>query len=178
MTKPRDEFGPGAVVVEGAVATLVFRRRLEHPPEAVWRALTEPSELATWYMTRATIDPREGGSVDFVSGPSRLRVTGRILTWDPPRVFEHEWKVAPRGELPSGEDAIIRWELHPDGAGTVLHLEHRKLNRDTAIGFAPGTHAFIDRLAALLDGLPLPEWQKRYQEVAGSYPPSWVSGKR
>ena len=44
--KPRDEFGPGAVVVEGALATLVFRRRLDHPPEVVWRALTEPSELA------------------------------------------------------------------------------------------------------------------------------------
>jgi uncharacterized protein YndB with AHSA1/START domain len=176
---PRDEFGPkGAVVIEGERATLVFRWRLAHPIEVVWKALTDPSELAVWYMTTAVIDGREGGSVDFVAGPSRLHVTGRVLTWDPPRVFEHEWKVAPRNELPSGENAIIRWELRRDGDGTILHLEHRKLNRATALGFAPGIHAFLDRLQAQLDRQPLPNWQERYQEVAPNYPPSWVSGRQ
>ena len=174
--KPRDEFGPrGAVVVDGAAATLVFRRRLEQPPDVVWRALTDPRELSMWYMTKAVIDSREGGAVDFISRPSSRHVTGRILTWDPPRVFEHEWKVAPRGEMPSGEDAVIRWELRADGDGTVLHLEHRRLSRDTALGFAPGTHAFIDRLVAHLSRQPLPDWQKRYQEVAPGNPPSWGS---
>ena len=173
---PRDELGPtGAVVMEGKLATLVFRRRFDQPPELVWRALTDPSELSKWYMTKAVIDPREGGAVDFVSGPSRLHVTGRILTWDPPKVLEHEWKVEPRGELPSGEDAVIRWELRRDGGGTILHLEHRRLNRETALGFAPGTHAFIDRLEAQLSGRPLPSWQERYQKVAPQYPPSWLT---
>jgi len=172
----RDEFGPtGAVVIKGEEATLMFRRRLAHLPEAVWKALTDPSELSNWYMTKAVIDGREGGTIDFIAGPSRLHVTGRILTWKPPTVLEHEWKVAPRTELQSGEDAIIRWELRRDGDGTVLHLEHRKLNRETALGFAPGTHAFLDRLEAQLGRLPLPNWQTRYQKVANQYPPSWVS---
>ncbi len=174
----REEFGPaGAVVAEGEMATLVFRRRLAHPPEAVWKAITNPSELSNWYMTKAVIDGREGGTVDFLAGPSRLHVVGRILTWKPPTVFEHEWKVAPRPELQSGEDAIIRWELRPDGDGTILHLEHRKLTRQTALGFAPGTHAFLDRLEAQLGGEPVPGWQERYQEVASQYPPSWVPRK-
>ncbi len=173
---PHEEFGPiGAVVTQGDKATLIFRRRLDSPPEAVWKALTDPAELSSWYMTKAAIDGREGGTIDFVSGPSRLHVTGRILTWDPPRVLEHEWKVAPRDELPSGEEAMIRWELRRDGEGTILHLEHRKLNRQTALGFAPGTHAFIDRLEAHLSRKPLPNWQERYQQVAPQYPPSWVS---
>ncbi len=173
---PRDEFGPmGAVVGEGAWATLVFRRRLTHPPERVWRALTDPAELSGWYMTKATIDGREGGSVDLLAGPSRLHVTGRILTWDPPWTFEHEWKVSPRPELPSGEDGVIRWELSRDGGGTILHLEHRKLNRQTALGFAPGTHAFLDRLSAHLGQESLPNWQERYQQVAPQYPPSWLT---
>jgi len=175
MTK-RDEFGPtGAVVTEGDRATLVFRRRLASSPEVVWKTLTDPLELSKWYMTKAVIDGREGGTIDFIAGPSRLHVTGRILTWRPPTVFEHEWKVAPRPELQSGEDAVIRWELQRDGEGTILHLEHRKLNRETALGFAPGTHAFMDRLQAQLGNLPLPNWQERYQQVASSYPPSWAS---
>lgn len=174
----RDEFGPnGAVNTSGDKATLVFRRRLEHPPEVVWKALTDPSQLTSWYMTKAEIDGREGGSIDFISGPSRLHVTGRILVWKPPLVFEHEWKVESRTELPSGEDAIIHWELQGEGSGTILHLEHRKLNTQTALGFAPGTHTFMDRLEAHLGGRPLPNWQERYQEVAPQYPPSWTTRK-
>jgi len=173
---PKDELSDvGKVVIEGDRATLVFRRHLAQPPEVVWRALTDPAELSGWYMTRATIDGREGGTVDLVAGPSRLHVTGRILTWDPPRIFEHEWKVAPRPELPTGEDAVIKWELYPEGEGTMLNLEHRNLNRQTALGFAPGTHAFLDRLAANVAQQPLPNWQQRYGEVASNYPPSWLS---
>jgi len=138
----REEFGPtGAVVMEGTKATLEFRRRLASSPEVVGKALTDSSELSRWYMTKAVIDGREGGTIDFIAGPSRLHVTGRILTWRPPTVFEHEWKVSPRPELQSGEDAIIRWELLRDGEGTILHHEHSELNRETALGFAPGTHA-------------------------------------
>src|SRR6266571_318726 len=167
----RNEFGPrGAVVMEGVKATLMFRRRLTHSPEAVWKALTDPAELSNWYMTKAVVDGREGGTIDFISGPSRLHVTGRILTWDPPRVFEHEWKVAPTPGLPSGEDATIRWELHQDGEETILQLEHSNLNRQTALGFAPGTHAFLDRLEAHLSRQPLPNWQERYTQVSSQYP--------
>jgi len=165
----------GNVVIDGDRATLAFRRRLSRPPEVVWKALTDPAELSGWYMTKATVDGREGGTVELHAGPSRLHVTGRILAWDPPNVFEHEWKVAPRPELPSGEDAVIRWVLIRDGEGTVLHLEHRNLNRETALGFAPGTHAFLDRLGAQLSQKPLPNWQERYGQVASRYPSSWLS---
>lgn len=168
----------GRVVEDGDKATLVFTRRLAHPPERVWKALTDPSELSGWYMTRATVDGRQGGTVDFVSGPSRLHVTGLILNWDPPRVFEHEWKVEPNEALPNGENTVIRWELQRDGNATILKLEHRMLNRQTALGFAPGTHSFLDRLEAQLDGRPVPNWQERYQAVAEQYPPSWVSGQK
>ncbi len=39
-------------------ATLAYRRRLAHPPERVWEALTEPDELAAWFPT--TIDGERG----------------------------------------------------------------------------------------------------------------------
>lgn len=172
MTSPAE---PGRVDIQGEKATLVFRRRLTHPPEAVWRALTDPGELVGWYMTKAVIEGRVGGRVDLIAGPSRLHVTGRILAWDPPRLLEHEWKVAPRPELPTGEDAVIRWELRRDGEGTVLQLQHRNLNRQTALGFAPGTHAFLDRLEAQLGRNQLPNWQERYTQVAPEYPPSWLT---
>jgi hypothetical protein len=33
-------------------------------------------------------------------------------------------------------------------------------------------HAFLDRLAAHLNGEKLPDWMERYEAVQGSYP-SW-----
>lgn len=175
MTARARREATGEVLLEGDRATLVFRRRYGHPPETVWRALTDPSELRGWYLTKATIEGREGGAVDFHAGPSQLHVTGRIRTWDPPRVFEHEWNVDPHPALPSGERAVIRWELQRDGEGTILWLRHENLRRLTALGFAPGTHAFLDRLGAHLNAQPLPDWQARYAQVAPQYPPSWVS---
>lgn len=160
----------GQVVLEGDSASLLFERRFAHPPEAVWAALTDPAQLRKWFMTTATIDGRPGGSVEMVSGPARLQWTGRILTWDPPRVYEYEWNIDPRPEMPEGERSIVRWELTPDGGGTVLTLAHRRLTKRTALGFAPGTHAFLDRLAAQLEAAPMPDWMGRYGEVKDAYP--------
>lgn len=64
---------------------------------------------------------------------------------------------------------MVRYELHADGAQTVLTFTHEGIGVATARGFIPGTHAFLDRLAAHLDGADLPEWGDRYAEVAPAY---------
>jgi uncharacterized protein YndB with AHSA1/START domain len=163
----------GSVEYDGGHATLTFSRWVGHPPEDVWSAITDPKQLQRWYMTRAVITEGKGGSIDFISGPSHFHATGRILRWDPPRLLEHEWKVEPRPELPSGEDSVVRWELSPDGEGTRITLTHQRLTGRTATGFAPGVHAFLDRLEAQLSGEPIPDWMGRVVEVRGNYPSMW-----
>ncbi len=163
----------GTVTVEGEHATIAFERRYAHPVQAVWDALTNPEHLARWYMTKARLDARPGGSVDYVSGISQFHVTGKILTWDPPRVFEHEWNVEPREHLPKGERSVVRWELTPDGDGTILRITHRHLTAQTAKGFVSGTHAFLDRLEDQLDGKELTNWVKRVDELRPVYGAPW-----
>jgi len=160
----------GQVQVDGAHASLHFVRRLRHGPERVWAALTDPAELKRWYMAQAEIDGRLGGSVAMTSGPAQFVWTGRILTWEPPRVFAYEFNAAPRPELPEGETTIVRWELVAHGDETELRLTHTRLTRPTASGFAPGTHALLDRLEAQLAGAPLPGFVERYAEVQALYP--------
>jgi uncharacterized protein YndB with AHSA1/START domain len=164
----------GTVTIEGGYATLRYERRLSHSPEVVWKAITDPRELAVWFNTKAAIDARPGGTIDFVSAPSGFHTTGRILVWDPPRIFEHEWHIASHPHIPGGEpESVIRWELVQDAAGsTLLTVTHRHLTKSTALGFAPGMHAFLERLAAHLDREALPGWMERYAAVQGSYP-SW-----
>lgn len=164
----------GTVTIEGGYATLRYERRLAHPRETVWNAITDPKELAAWFNSKAVIDGRNGGTIDFVTGPAGFHTTGRILVWDPPRAFEHEWHIDPHPQLPTGEaEAVIRWELARDGdSGTILTMTFSRLAKSTVLGFAPGMHAFLDRLAAQLSHETLPDWKVRYDAVKASYP-SW-----
>src|SRR5919197_6716866 len=152
----------GEVIIESEYATLRYERRLSYPREVVWKAITDPKELAAWFNNKAVIDARNGGTIDFVTGPAGFHTTGRILVWDPPRVFEHEWHTAPHPQLPNGEaEAVIRWDLVRDGdSGTILTLTFSRLTKQTALGFSSGMHAFLDRLAAQLDHRALPDWTK------------------
>ena len=161
----------GTVTIDGDYATLRFERRLLHSREIVWKAITDPIELASWFNTKAIIDGRNGGTIDFITAPAGFHTTGRILVWDPPHIFEHEWQIAPHPDLPSGEpEAAIRWELMRDGdSNTILTLIFSRLTKSTAQGFAPGMHAFLDRLYAYLNGNMPPDWTQRYAAVKESY---------
>src|SRR5438128_11521957 len=132
MTTARPSRG-GTVTFEGEYATITFERSIRHPIRVVWEALTESEHLARWYMTRARLDARAGGSIDYRSGPAQYHVTGKVLVWQPPRIFGSERELAPRRAAPKGEKSIVRWELTPDGDGTILRITHKRLTRPTAI---------------------------------------------
>lgn len=167
MTDSATELDLGTLVVEDGTATLRFERRLPHPIDAVWAAITEPAARARWFgPTR--IEGRAGGLIETVPDdppvPDAMkRVQGRILIWDPPRVVEHEWMQQ------IVEAGVVRYELRSDGAATVLTFTHRGLGPANARGFIPGTHAYLDRLAALLGGDPIPDWSDRFAELRPAY---------
>jgi uncharacterized protein YndB with AHSA1/START domain len=157
----------GFISVEGSVATLTFKRHLRHPIEAVWSAITDPEERADWFGV-TVVDGRTGGTIEMVAeGPPASReqrtITGRILVWDPPHVFEHEWN------QPLVEKSIVRYELAVAGDATILTFSHRGLSLPNAQGYISGTHAFLDRLSAHLEGAELPDWRDRFAEVQQLY---------
>lgn len=146
----------GRLTVDGDRAVLTFERRLPFPIDTVWAAITDPVERGRWFG-HTTIDAREGGTIETVpTGPplpdGRKRMTGHILVWDPPHVFEHEWR------QPIVEAGVVRYELRSDGDGTVLRFTHRGLSVRNASGFRGGTASYLDRLSAHLAGEPLPDW--------------------
>jgi uncharacterized protein YndB with AHSA1/START domain len=170
--KPLNPEQKGTVTVEGGYATLRYKRHLSHRREKVWNAITDPKELAGWMNTKAVIDGHNGGTIDFVNAVSGFHTIGRILVWDPQQIFEHEWHIAPNPSLPDGEpESIIRWELEKDGDSNVLlALTHSRLTRSTSGNFAPGWHAYLDRLEASLSNKKLPDWSQRFGAVKKLYP--------
>ena len=161
----------GNLIEDGAFATLTFIRTYRHTPEHVWDAIATSQGLSGWLMcTHAVIEGRVGGRFELVSGPPGYRSTGKILVWEPPRVLEYEWNVAPVPEMPRGEHAIFRYELTPDGDSTRVLVTYRRITTQTARGFLPGLHAFLDRLEAQLDRQALPDWAARFGELIAEYP--------
>ncbi|WP_055547454.1 SRPBCC family protein [Streptomyces sp. NBRC 110028] len=126
----------------GGRSALRLERRLAHPPERVWQALTDPAELAHWFPSEVRVDLEVGGRMGFVfPGREAPDMEGVVTELDPPRVFAFTW----------GDDQL-RWELRPDGEGCLLTLTHTFGDRFGAASFASGWHACITALAALLGG--------------------------
>src|SRR4051794_2823509 len=92
----------GDIVVNGNSTTIVFERVLHHSIDKVWEAITNPDDLSVWMLQSAIVEGRVGGKIEFVSTPTPLVWFGTIITWDPPRVFEHELNT----------DADPRWSDH------------------------------------------------------------------
>ena len=131
-------------------ATLRYERRFAHDPQKVWAALTEPDQVRAWSRaTHVVIEPRLGGRVDI---RALLDITGRITVFDPPRTLEHEFVVEGAGPAKVVENAVLRWDLEPDGDGTRLTMTFTRLSAATALIFVRGQPVYFDLLEAYLGG--------------------------
>lgn len=157
----------GIITVSGNEATITFERHLNHPIEKVWAALTEPQKRAVWFGP-TSIEPEEGGTMITTAegppAPEEIRKTkATILTWDPPTIFEYQEEASNVGKT------IVRFELESKDDSTILRMTNSRLKPEDAHGYAPGWHAFLDRLAASMNKEELPVWGKRYGEVQEAY---------
>lgn len=119
---------------------LRFTRRLAHPVEVVWGALTRPEQLRAWFPQTIAGDLLTPGAVlRFDSQHGSF--PGRVVRVDPPTLLEFLW----------GTDTI-RLELTGDDRTCTLTLtdtidELGKAAHDTA-----GWHTCLDLLEASLAG--------------------------
>lgn len=136
---------------------LTFTRRLAHPPEKVWQAVTEPEHLAVWFPDEIVGERRAGAPLRFVtSGGDGF--DGEMLVFDPPSVMELAW----------GTDQL-RIELRPDGDGTVLTLTDTFSELGKAARDAAGWHECLDRLGREMAGADPGAWGERWPALNARY---------
>ncbi|PKN79514.1 MAG: hypothetical protein CVU47_10550 [Chloroflexi bacterium HGW-Chloroflexi-9] len=106
----------------GAHTTLRFERQLDATPEEVWRALTDPAELAVWFGCPVDVVPGERIAIHFADSSPQ---DSRIVTWEPPSLLAFEWDDHyPRSTDPDRSMSLVTFELERSGAGTRLVLVH------------------------------------------------------
>ncbi len=146
--------------------TLFFERRLAHPVEAVWRAVTEPDQLAHWFPCEVEVDLRRGGRMSFVFPEMALADTastmlGEVTELDPPTRFSFLW----------GDDHL-HFALEPieDGDACLLRFTVELDARDKAARDGAGWHVCLDALERQLAGdgaqrpYPPDRWRDYYEE--------------
>jgi uncharacterized protein YndB with AHSA1/START domain len=148
---------------------LSFERRLSHPVDVVWRAITDGGELEHWFPCRVEVDElRTGAEMTFRFDEMPLEgqpttMAGRVTELDPPRLFAFYW----------GDDHL-RFELEP-AAGSedacVLRLTVLLDSREKAARDGAGWHVCLDRLEGMLAGEDGPaatgaseDWRGLYEE--------------
>jgi len=74
--------------------TIVKTVELDHPIDRVWRAISEPDEIAQWFPNEsATLDVRPGGTGEFVWNldGKEIRSEVHVLEVEPPHRFVWSW---------------------------------------------------------------------------------------
>ncbi len=144
--------GDGTLERQGGRHTLRFQRQLSHPPERVWRALTEDEDLVTWFPARIVGAREAGAALRFVFPPKPGQVpadsdehgeamTGTMLVYEPPRLLEYQWDVD-----------VLRWELDPRPGGTLLTFTHTFDDKGRGARDAAGWEICFASLETRLDG--------------------------
>ena len=152
-----DDTDLGTLTHQGDRWTLRFTRRLAHPREKVWRAVTEPEHLAVWYPQEIVGERRAGAPLRFVSSAGD-GFDGQMVVFDPPSVMEFTW----------GAD-LLRIELQTDGAEPLLTLTDTFDDLGKAARDAAGWHECLDRLVDDLDATEPPAWGDRWRQMHPVY---------
>ncbi len=111
-----------------AARSIVVERAMPHPPEKIWRALTEAHLIEQWLMTN-DFQPRLGAQFTFRAKPmgdwdGTVRCT--VTAFDPPRRLAYSWKGGSLSNPAYGSalDSGVEWHLAPEPGGTRVRMEH------------------------------------------------------
>ncbi|MBI1247077.1 SRPBCC domain-containing protein [bacterium] len=127
--------------------TLVFVVELKHPPEKVWRALTDPTLLAQWLLPVFDFQTVPGQQFTFKTEPKPGWdgiVHCRLLESEPCEKISYTWTV---GEM----DTCVTFTLTATEGGTKMTLMHSGFKPDQKANFGGARYGWKMMLGRLVD---------------------------
>jgi len=119
-------------MTNGDLRTIRVDEFLPHPPEKVWRALTEPDLIARWLMPN-DFKLEIGHRFTFHAFPMPAAGFGgtgysEVLEFEPEKMLRIAWRTAPSDLC--ALDSTVTFTLEPEGTGTRLVLVHDGFDPD------------------------------------------------
>jgi uncharacterized protein YndB with AHSA1/START domain len=135
------------------IRTVCVEREMAHPPEKLWRALTQPHLIAEWLMNndfapvighRFNLRGEWGGVLDC-----------EVLVVEPNKRLSYTWNHV-HEDSAYNLRSVVTLTLTPTAGGTHLHMEQTGFLPDQKQAFRGAQHgwqSFLEKLDALAANL-------------------------
>jgi len=123
--------------------SVVIEREMPHPPEKIWRALTQGSLIGEWLM-KNDFQPVVGHRFNFRADWGVIDC--QVLAVEPNKTLSYTWAAY-------GLESVVTWTLSPTSTGTHVHMEHsgfRPDQRQAYHGAKSGWQQFFAALEQVL----------------------------
>jgi len=134
----------------GETRSVEIEREFPHPPEKLWRALTQPHLVAEWLM-KNDIAPIVGHRFNL-RGEWGGVLDCEILVVEPNKTLSYTWDFA-HDDAAFNLKSVVTFTLSPTQAGTLLRMQQSgfRPEQKQAIGGAKvGWQQFLGKLEQLL----------------------------
>lgn len=163
ISAPIERVGPDSIRLE---------RRLDAPPELVWRYLTEANLREKWFM--GGTDAHAGGEFELIVDHDKLSSDDvpypegyechkgrsfqeKVLRFDPPRLLQTTFQ--------GGDNGIVTYELFGEGGKTLLVLTHSEIKSPSGFqDFGGGWNSHMTVLQERLAGRSVRDFWALHKE--------------
>jgi uncharacterized protein YndB with AHSA1/START domain len=127
--------------------SVIVERDLPHPPEKVWRALTEGYLVEEWLM-KNDFRPVVGHHFSFRADWGAVDCEVRAV--EPNQTLSYTWGAF-------GLETLVTWNLTPTSTGTLLRMEQSGFRQDQPRFYEgaksgwPGFFAALEQVLARID---------------------------
>jgi len=139
-----------------------LERTLEHDQQAVWKMLTDSSQLPQW-LAPGTLALNKGGTAKLNFPESGTNVESVVTAIDPPRLIEYSWS------SPGEPDRPLRWEAVATPGGTRLSLTLGIPDSEDIARTCAGWEAHLEMFAAAMEGVPIKFPFERFKATREAY---------
>ena len=105
--------------------SVVVERDIPHPPEKIWRALTQPHLIEEWLM-KTDFEPAVNHRFNFRGDWGS--VDCQVMALEPNKTLSYTWAAM-------GLESVVTWTLTPTSAGTRLRMEQSGFRTDQQQAF-------------------------------------------
>jgi uncharacterized protein YndB with AHSA1/START domain len=132
--------------------SLVIEKELPHPPEKIWRALTQGALLKEWLLDN-DFQPLVGHKFNFRSPPMpnwNGLIDSEVLVVEPNKKLSYSWNSL-------GLVSVVVWTLLATSSGTLVRMEHSGFRPDQEAAYQGanyGWRKFMGQLETVVARLP------------------------
>jgi uncharacterized protein YndB with AHSA1/START domain len=119
--------------------SVIVEREIPHPPERIWRALTQPHLIEEWLM-KNDFKPVVGQRFDLRADWGSVGC--QVMAIEPNKTLSYTWTAF-------GLESVVTWTLTATSSGTHLRMEHSGFGPDQKQAYHGAKHGWQQFFANL-----------------------------